>query len=253
MDIRRGDCLELIRTLGAESVDMVVCDPPYGCTKNRWDTVVDLPALFAAIERVARPDAVVIFFSQGMLTAELMTGPWRKHWRYNLVWAKNKVRGALNANRQPLRAHEDIIVFYRRPPTYHPQMNTERVMGRGGGNPRRRTSEGSNYGTVRCQTSTRHGATDRHPTSVLLFRVVNEKDCIHPTQKPVDLMEFLIRSYTDAGQTVLDPMMGSGTTGVACRNTDRAFVGFERDPQIFQTAKSRLSSSSSLEQAKPAI
>jgi hypothetical protein len=190
---------------------------------------------------VTKDNAAVVFFSQGMLTADLMTGPWKKHWRYNLVWAKNKVRGALNANRQPLRAHEDLVVFYRRAALYIPQMNIERCMGRGGGNPPRRTSIGSNYGAVQMQISQRYGADDRHPTSVLLFKVVNEKDCVHPTQKPVDLIEFLISSYTEPGQTVLDPMMGSGTTGIACINTGRKFIGFEQDPSIFAIARERCS------------
>lgn len=247
LDLRRGDCLDLLKTLTPESVDMVICDPPYGCTRNKWDTPLDLSVLFSLLQRVTKERSVVAFFSQGMLTAKLMTGPWQKYWRYNLVWAKNKVRGYLNANHQPLRAHEDIVVFYRRPPVYHPQMNIERVMGVGGGNPPRRTSEGSNYGTVSNQTSKRYNATDRHPTSVLLFKVVNEKDCVHPTQKPVDLIEFLILSYTNEGAIVLDPTMGSGTTALACIQTKRNFIGFETDDTIFQLAQQRIQQLSSTE------
>lgn len=238
--IIQGDCLNTLRSLEENTIDMVICDPPYGCTHNHWDQKIDICALFTELQRVTKQNAAVIFFSQGMYTAELMHGPWKKHWRYNLVWAKNKVRGAFNANRQPLRAHEDIVVFYRKPPSYTPQMNTPRCMEKGGGNPPRRTSEGTNYGSVRSQESTRYRSEDRYPTSVLPFPVVNEKDTLHATQKPVALLEFLVKSYTSHGATVLDPAMGSGSTGVACANTGRAFIGVERDPDIFMIAKRRL-------------
>lgn len=240
MDLRCGDCLDILKTIPNDSIDMVLCDPPYGCTRNPWDKQLEMETLFAEIERITRPTAAVVFFSQGMLTADLMHGPWKKHWRYNLVWAKNKVRGAFNANRQPLRAHEDIVVFYRRPPTYHPQMDAPRCMSKGGGNPPKRTSSGNNYGTIKESASQRYGAQDRHPTSVLPFPVVNEKDTLHATQKPVDLLVFLIRSFTDPGAMVLDPTMGSGTTGIACRKEDRRFLGIEKDPAIFAIAEKRI-------------
>jgi DNA modification methylase len=200
-----------------------------------------MSSLFSEFDRVAKPNAVVVFFSQGMYTADLMHGPWKKYWRYNLIWAKNKVRGALNANRQPLRAHEDLVVFYKKQPDYTPQMNIARCMGKGGGNPPKRTSTGSNYGDINSNISKRYKSEDRHPTSVLLFPVVNEKDTLHPTQKPVDIIEFLIKSYTKEYATVLDPTMGSGTTGVACINTNRSFIGIENDADIFNVAKERLS------------
>lgn len=169
-----------------------------------------------------------------------MHGPWKKHWRYNLVWAKNKVRGAFNANRQPLRAHEDLVVFYKKSPVYNPQMNIKRCMEKGGGNPPRRSSTGTNYGSIKSHESKRYKSEDRHPTSLLLFPVVNEKDTLHATQKPVDIIEFIIKSYTQEYATVLDPTMGCGTTGVACINTNRNFIGIEQDQTIFNTAKKRL-------------
>ena len=240
IQILSGDCLEVLQGLAEHCVDMVLCDPPYGCTRNPWDTCLDWGRLFGEIERVAKPKAVVVFFSQGMRTAELMMGPWKRHWRYNLIWAKNKVRGALNANRQPLRAHEDIVVFYREAPLYHPQMDAPRCMPKGGGNPRQRASMGNNYGVVQDNTSRRYGADDRYPTSVLPFSVVNERDTLHPTQKPVGLLSFLIRSYTNPGDTVLDPTMGSGSVGVGCLAEKRCFIGMEKDPTIFRTAEKRL-------------
>ena len=241
MELRNGDCIEVMKSLVTASVDLVICDPPYGCTRNSWDCQIDVKQLFGEIERVAKQNAVVVFFAQGMYTAELMHGPWKKHWRYNLIWAKNKVRGAFNANRQPLRAHEDIIVFYRTTPKYIPQMNTPRCMSKGGGNPPRRTSSGNNYGKIASQDSKRYGAEDRFPTSVLPFPVVNEKDSLHPTQKPVDLLVFLIKSFTQEGSVILDPTMGSGSTGVACESVgNRTFIGIEKDTTIYATAVQRL-------------
>lgn len=240
MEIHLGDCLEVMETFPSNSVNMVLCDPPYGCTRNKWDIQIDITKLFASIERITKPEAAVIFFAQGMFTADLMNGPWKKYWRYNLVWAKNKVRGAFNAKRQPLRAHEDIVVFYRKPPYYEPQMDTPRCMPKGGGNPPRRTSVGNNYGPVKENTSSRYGAEDRFPTSVLPFPVVNEKDTIHPTQKPVQLLSFLIKSFTKAGDVVLDPTMGSGSTGAACQMENRIFWGIEKDPDVFIVAQNRI-------------
>jgi hypothetical protein len=240
MDLILGDCTEKLKEIETSSVSLVLCDPPYGITRNKWDTPIDLGRLFDCIDRVVKETAPVIFFSSGMLTAKLMTGPWERHWRYNLVWAKNKTRGFLNANRQPLRAHEDIVVFYKKQPTYHPQMNTARVMEKGGGHAPRRTSTGNNYGGVASNTCTKAKTDDRHPTSVLLFPVVNEVDCIHQTQKPTSLLEFLIRSYSNEGDIILDPTMGSGSTGDACRATSRRFIGIEKDSDIFRVAQQRL-------------
>lgn len=240
MDLRCADCLESLKTIPNSTVDMVLCDPPYGCTKNSWDRPLDLRKLFEEIERVSKPEAAVVFFSQGMMTAELMHGPWKRYWRYNLIWAKNKVRGAFNANRQPLRAHEDIVVFYRRPPLYTPQMNTPRCMPKGGGNPPRRTSEGHNYGAINDHVSKRYGAEDRYPTSVLPFPVVNERESLHPTQKPVELLSFLVKSFTKLGDLILDPTMGSGSTGIVCLAENRRFIGIEHDEAIFLIATKRI-------------
>jgi site-specific DNA-methyltransferase (adenine-specific) len=242
MDLHLGDCIHIMKQIPENSINLVICDPPYGCTRNPWDCQIDLTLLFMEIERVTKENAAVVFFSQGMFTADLMHGPWKKYWRYNLVWAKNKVRGGFNANRQPLRAHEDIVIFYRKSPFYQPQMNIARCMPKGGGNPPKRTSSGSNYGVIKDNISKRYGAEDRFPTSVLLFPVVNEKDCVHATQKPVELLSFLIKSYSTINDLVLDPTMGSGSTGLACYTETRRFIGIEKDPNIFSIAKSRIDS-----------
>ena len=238
---RRADALGSrgMKSLDRSCADMVLCDPPYGVTaRNKWDTRLDIDALFDCIDHIAKPDAAVIFFSQGMLTAELMTGPWTRYWRYNLVWKKNKPRGFLNSKRMPLRYHEDIVIFYRTLPTYNPQMIET-------GRPvhactRKETSK--NYGLSQGGENLRAGRTTRYPGSVLEFSVLNANDPerVHETQKPVNLCEFLIRSFTDEEGLVVDPCAGSGTTAVAARNCGRRYVCFEKDREIFLSAKMRL-------------
>lgn len=232
-----GDCLgdNGLKQIPNECVDMILCDPPYGVTaRNSWDVPLDLGELFEQINRITKPNAAVIFFSQGMLTADLMKGPWNKFWRYNLIWEKNKPRGFLNSKKMPLRYHEDIVVFYKKTPIYNPQMIET-------GNPIHfcnRRSNGTNYGESSGGPNERSGKTDRYPGSVLKFSVVNNP--IHPTEKPVELCEFLIRSYTNEGATVLDMCAGSGTTGVACIKNKRFFLGYEKEPDFYNLAVERL-------------
>ncbi|QIN54537.1 DNA-adenine methyltransferase [Cedratvirus kamchatka] len=231
------DCLgeEGLRLLPDKCVDMVLCDPPYGVTsRNSWDVPLDLNALFAELDRIVKPKACVVFFSQGMLTADLMRGPWSRYWRYNLVWKKNKPRGFLNAKKMPLRYHEDIVVFYKETPLYYPQMiETGKAI-----HQCTRKSNGSNYGESRGGVNERTGKTDRYPGSVLEFSVVNKP--IHPTEKPVDLCEFLILSYTKEEDVVLDMCAGSGTTGVACAKNRRYFIGYEKEENFYNLAKERI-------------
>lgn len=234
------DCLadDAIGAVPEESVKLVVADLPYGVTaRNEWDRKLDLDAFFSALDRVCAETAIVVMFSQSMFTAELMTGPWRRFFRYTLVWEKNKPRGFFNAKKQPLRYHEDVLVFYKKPGTYNPQMVET-------GRPshackRQRTS--SNYGDAAGGDNERAGRTDRFPSSILKFPVINaEEKPIHPTQKPLSLIEWLVRTYSNEGDLVLDPCAGSCTTGVACKALGRGFVGFELQPEIFEAASKRL-------------
>jgi site-specific DNA-methyltransferase (adenine-specific) len=234
-----GDCLthDALASLCDGSVDMVLCDPPFGCTRNQWDIPVDMARLFACLDRVCKPEAAVVFFSQGMFTADLMTGPWKRHWRYNMVWRKNKPRGFLNAKRMPLRYHEDLVVFYKRPPSYTPQMRPSDTPIQSFS----RKSLSSNYGNGSGRPSTRVGEKTRFPGSVLDFPVVNaEQKPFHPTQKPVELCEFLVRTFTHEGDLVLDPCAGSGTTGEACVRAGRRFIGFEKEAEYHAKAVERL-------------
>lgn len=228
-----GDCMEAIRHFADASVDMVLCDLPYGTTKNPWDSVLPLADLFREFRRVTKPNAAIVLFGSMPFTADLVLAG-KEIFKYSLVWTKNKSSGFLNAKKMPLRAHEDILVFYRKLPVYHPQ----KTDGHKPMNFARRTGHGKSYNPATRVTESEAGTTKRYPTSVLHFPVLNNDDPgrVHPTQKPVDLLRWLIRTYTDPGMVVLDVTMGSGATGVAAMLEGRGFVGVELDTKYFQSA-----------------
>ena len=244
MILQCGDCLDLMREIPDGSVDMVLCDLPYGVLNRsnphaQWDRPLPADALWAQYKRICKPNAAIVLFGQGMFTADLMkSNP--KMWRYNLVWDKNRATGFLNANRQPLRYHEDNLVFYDKQPIYHPQME-----GLNGREPNHAQGHGKHkeknqcYGDVGRINPTYHDK--KHPRSIVAINAVHcSEGQAHPTQKPVALMEYLIKTYTDPGDTVLDNCMGSGTTGVAAVNTKRDFIGMEISPEYFSVAQSRI-------------
>mgnify|MGYP003571243847 CR=1 FL=1 len=225
-----------------KSVDMILCDLPYGVlNKNnkaaKWDSQIPFEPLWEQYNRIIRDDGAIVLFAQGMFTANLlMSNP--KMWRYNLVWKKGgRCSGFLNANRQPLRNHEDIVVFSKRQTIYHPQMRKcephERTHSRG---------KLINKGTNRCYGKFKDLPTivsdEKYPLSVLDFN--QDFPPVHPTQKPVALCEYLIRTYTDEGMTVLDNCMGVGTTCVAAINTGRNYIGIELDLEYFDKARERI-------------
>ncbi len=237
LQLMQGDCLELMKMIPDASVDLILCDLPYGTTQNKWDAVIPFDLLWAEYRRVSKPNAAIVLTSaQPFTSALVMSAPGL--FKYQWVWNKSKVTGVLNAKKQPLRNHEDVLVFYGSQPTYNPQglqaFGKRRDIGakRNGG-----TSE--NYGAI-SQTEDGNYLQENtgYPRSVL--QIPSEGSTIHPTQKPVALMEYLIRTYTNEGDTVLDNCMGSGTTGVACINTGRRFIGMEMDHGYFQIAKDRI-------------
>ena len=213
---------------------MILCDLPYGTTQNKWDTIIPLEPLWAEYRRVCKDDAAIVLTAQSMFTAMLMVCA-RDIYRYSLIWEKTKAGGFLNAKRMPLQAHEDICVFYRKLPTYNPQM----VEGKPYVKKAVSDGDGKNYGKFTRAGSVAVNEGVRYPRSVLRFPNDNHGS-VHPTQKPVALMEYLIRTYTNAGDVVLDNCMGSGTTGVACANTARKFIGMEQDPAYFDVACERV-------------
>lgn len=227
--------MDVMRYMPAASVDAVIADPPYGTTRNAWDAVIPLEQMWEQLRRIVKPGGAIVFTaSQPFSSALVMSNPgWFRH---DWVWRKNKATGHLNAKRAPMRQHEGIYVFCERAPTYHPQMTD----GHRPVNAFYTRRNGDNYGAG--TKSAGGGATTRYPRSVIDFAVVNNDDPgrTHPTQKPLEMMEYLVLTYTNPGDVVLDFAMGSGTTGVACANTGRLFVGMENDADHFATADARI-------------
>lgn len=220
-----GDCLEILPALPASSVDLVLADPPYGVTRNAWDCRIDLQRLWPELRRVTKPSAATVLCAappfDKMLAASNLA-----EYRYDWVWEKGNATGHLNAKRQPLRAHEYLLVFYRDPPVYNPQKTT----GHRPVNSFYTRHSGTNYGAAAaCRAG--GGATDRYPRSVLRFASDKQRDHRHSTQKPLALMSYMIRTYSNPGATVLDFCAGSGTVGRACAAEGRNFVGIEIDAE----------------------
>lgn len=229
--IECGDGLHLMKEIHDASVDMILCDLPYGTTRNKWDSVIDFDELWTAYKRIIKDNGAIVLFCDGMFTANLLTSN-PGMWRYNLVWDKQRGCDFLNANVKPLKCHEDIAVFYKKKPVYNkiPWYSTPYK-------PIKNGSLSSNYGDRNeAWSESPDGA--RNPLTILSFaRDGNRK---HPTQKPIALLEYLIKTYTNRGGLVLDNCMGSGSTCIAAVNTDRHYIGFEIEPKYFDIACERL-------------
>ena len=251
--IYNEDCLEGMKRIPDGSVDCVICDLPYGVLNGEseggsWDTIIPFEPLWAEYRRVCKPTAAIVLFAQGMFTADLMhSNP--KMWRYNLIWKKgDRASGFLNANRMPLRNHEDIVIFYDKLPTYNPQMRTgfpNHTRGHGGG----KLKNGC-YGKFDPWARSEVITTEKFPLSII--DIAKEHDVnkqFHPTQKPVDLLRYLIRTYSNEGDTILDNCMGSGTTVIAAIREKRNFIGFELNKEYYDKACNRIK----LEKAQPTL
>lgn len=237
----RGDCLDEIRTMPSRSVDLVLCDLPFGITQAGWDKPINLGALWWAYSKVLKDTSnVVLFGVQPFSSALVQSAP--HLFRYGLIWAKNKSSGHLNAKKRPMVAHEDILIFGRPGAYYRPVMSRGHAPQHEAMNERRSLrGERALYGSVK-QHRSRAGARDRYPTTVLTFPVVNNDDPgrIHPTQKPVALLEYLIKLYCPPRGLVLDNAMGSGSTVIAANNLGRRAVGIELDEDFFAKAEARI-------------
>lgn len=230
----QGDCLEVMKDIPDKSIDMILCDLPYGTTQNSWDCIIDVNDLWIEYNRVIKDNGAIALFSQEPFTSQLvMSNP--KMFRYDIIWEKTKAGGFLNANRMPLRAHENILIFYKKLPKYFPQKEE--------GKPYIKKAitdgDGGCYGKFSRAGTTNVNEGSRYPRSVIKFSNPNNNS-LHKTQKPVELLEWLIKTYTNEGEAVLDNCMGSGSTGVACLNINRNFIGIELDPTYFQIAKNRI-------------
>ena len=231
MELLNGDCLELMKNIPDKSIDMILCDLPYGTTHNKWDNVIPMKPLWEQYNRIIKDHGAIVLFSQMPFGASLiMSNP--KMFRYEWIWEKNQAVGFLNAKKMPLRKHENILVFYKHLPTYNPQgliKLDEPIQEAGSVN-----RNGKNYGVADKSFIRTH---KNYPTDIITF---SKDSGYHPTQKPVDLLEYLIKTYTNEGDLVLDNCMGSGSTGVACVNTNRDFIGMELNEEYFKIACERI-------------
>jgi site-specific DNA-methyltransferase (adenine-specific) len=230
--ILSGDCLGLLARMPENSVDLVLCDLPYGTTRNKWDSVIDLDELWEQWHRVAKDDAAIVLTAAQPFTSVLVTsnlGEFKVEW----IWSKTVGSGQLNIKHQPLRTHESVLVFYRKPPSYHPQMG----VGTAYEFTRKATYEGPGYNQQRDVEVSNPGV--RYPKTVL--NVANPRiKGGHPTQKPVELFEYMIATYSEPGDVVLDNCIGAGTTAVATLRAGRHFVGMELEPKYVAMAKANV-------------
>jgi site-specific DNA-methyltransferase (adenine-specific) len=234
--IIHGDCLEVMKRIPGKSIDMVLCDLPYGVTQNKWDAIIPFGFLWAQYASVIKKNAAIVLFGQDKFTAKTMLSNEKWH-RYNLIWNKELTSGFLNANRMPLRSHEDIMVFYQEQPTYNPQkIKGEKSHSKG----RMDTDINNNYGKYGKVDNAEINGEMKFPVSIVACLKPHPSKSIHPTEKPVELMEWLILTYTNSGDTVLDNCIGSGTTAIACINTGRNFIGIEKEADYCEIARRRL-------------
>ena len=237
IDLRHGDCLQIMTEIPNGSIDMILCDLPYGTTQNKWDSIIDLNLLWDEIWRVCKPNASVVLFSAQPFTTTLIHSQLKYH-KYEWVWVKNLKTGNLNARKMPMGGHETIQVFYKKPPTYNPQKR-KRTTEIPSGN--KFNSKTSNYGKQQEEYIDRQSDEISPDTALLNFKCVhNSSGKLHPTQKPVDLCSYFINTYTNEGETVLDMTMGSGTTMVSCIETNRNGIGIEKELYHFTNSKKRV-------------
>ena len=225
-----------MKDISDKSIDMILCDLPYGTTKNKWDSIIDLGELWNHYNRIIKDNGAIILTAQTPFDKVLGVSN-LKMLKYEWIWEKTSATGHLNAKKMPMKAHENILVFYKKPPTYNPQKTTGHERKVSTAKHKRNSKNSSNYGE---SSATTYDSTERYPRSVQLFSTDKQKSSLHPTQKPVALFEYLIRTYTNEGDTVLDNCMGSGTTAIACMNTNRNYIGFELDKDYYELANERI-------------
>lgn len=238
--IFQGDCIEIMTTLPDGCVDMVFCDLPYGTTQNSWDSPIPFDQLWSQYHRIVKENGAIVLTAQPPFDKVLACSN-LKEFKYEWIWEKNKATGHLNAKKMPMKAHENILVFYRKLPTYNPQMTQ-------GHKPMNAVlpkdnlpapDRKRNYNHVDKRLGNTGGTTVRYPRDVQKFPVINNDNPLkfHPTQKPVDMIEYFIKTYSNEGDVILDNCMGSGSTVIACMNTSRNYIGIENDPEYFNKAQ----------------
>lgn len=232
INLMHGDCLELMKEIPDMSVDLVLTDPPYGTTACKWDAVIPFEPMWAQVWRVLKPNGAAVFTASQPFTSALVMSQ-VKRFKYQWVWDKKIPSGMSYARYQPMRQHEDVVVFYDGKTTYNAQKTLRDKPIKGGGMSKGETTNNQNLKALKKTY------THKNPTTLISFDKIR-RGAHHPTQKPVALMEYLIKTYTNEGETVLDFTMGSGTTGVACVKEGRSFIGIELDEDYFKIAKDRI-------------
>lgn len=241
IDLYCGDCLEIMKHIPDKSVDMILCDLPYGTTACKWDTVIPFDKLWKEYERIIKDNGAIVLFAQGIFYVDLVNSN-RKLFRYDLVWDKVLTSGFLNAKRMPLRQHEQIAIFYKKLPVYNPQFTEGKPLHSKGVSYMNKEAKNQNYGRFAMTDDSRSGSTEKYPTSILKFQKPHPSVAKHRTEKSIECLEYLIKTYSNEGNMILDNCMGSGTTGVACKHLNRNFIGIELDEKYFNIAKTRIES-----------
>ena len=239
VNLYKGDCLEKMVNIPDASVDMIMADLPYGMTACKWDSVIPLEPMWSEFERITKPTSTMVFTTIQPFTTNLAFSN-IKNLKYEWIWEKPQGTNPMNAKRMPLKSHENVLVFYEKPPIYNPQMWYSTPYSGF-------ESDVSKIGEVYGSAKSKHRNNpdgSRYPKTILRYK---QEKGLHPTQKPVDLIEYFILTYTNKKDTVLDPTMGSGTTGVVCRNIDRNFIGIELDEIYYNIAKDRIDNCNPLE------
>lgn len=234
INLQQGDCLELMKDIEDSSIDLILCDLPYGSIACKWDSVIPFDKLWEQYKRVIKKNGAILLFGAEPFSSHLRLSN-LKDYKYDWIWEKNTGTNFLHAKRMPIRYTENVHVFIEGSSWYYPQKTTGHVPTNSG--------IGRNTGNVyfgQSKVDYKGGDTTRFPKNVIKFKSVNNYKRVHPTEKPVDLCEYLIQTYSTEGQTILDNCMGSGTTGVACINTNRKFIGMEKDEGYFKIAQERI-------------
>ena len=240
-NIQSGDCLELMKEIPDESVNLICCDPPYGTTSIKWDSVLDFGRMWEEYGRIIKPKGVICLFGSQPFTSQLICS--KLDWfRYELVWNKNKCGSPGLAKHRPMKTHENVIIFYKNAGgTYNPQMEKGEPFKRKSKNPEGYVSKRNPHGYGLKPVKEFENKGTRYPKSILnISRDFSAQQQVHPTQKPVPLMEWLIKTYSNSGEMVLDNCMGSGSTGVACMKLNRQFIGMETDLEYYKIAEERI-------------
>ena len=228
-----------MKQIPSGSLDMIACDLPYGVTQNKLDIIIPFEPLWSEYKRIIKERGCIALFAQGVFFVELVQSN-RKMFRYDLVWDKVLTTGFLNAGRMPLRQHEQIAIFYEKLPEYHPQFTEGKPLHSKGVSYLDKEHKNNNYGQFHMTDDSRKGSIEKYPTSIIRVPKPHPSIALHRTEKPVELLKWLILTYSSEGDTIMDNSMGAGGCGVACAETGRRFIGIEKDPGYFEIAKNRI-------------